>query len=43
MHMYKNMQAYFFRAKNISLSEANYELVRKQQKNFMASQYHLDH
>ena len=43
MHMYKNMQAYFFRAINSSLSKANYELVRKQQKNLMASQYHLDH
>lgn len=43
MHMYKNMQAYFFRAKNISLSKANYELVRKQQKNLMASQFYLDH
>lgn len=29
MCMYKNVQVYFFRAKNISLSIANYELVRK--------------
>lgn len=29
MCMYKNVQMYFFRAKNISLSIANYELVRK--------------